>query len=65
MLWVEMVLAILQHHYETYRYGVVPLDGFRRSVAEVTDDDPDALALYDLWVLSDETPLDLEGVPWV
>lgn len=52
----EIFFAILQHHYETYRYGIVPPDGFRRSVAEVTKDDPDALALYDLWVLSDETP---------
>ena len=53
----ETFFAILQRHYETYRYGIVPPDGFRRSVAEVTADDPDALALYDLWILSDETPL--------
>jgi hypothetical protein len=57
----ETFFTILQHHYETYRYGIVPPDGFQRSVAEVTDDDLDALALYDLWVLSAETPLDVEG----
>lgn len=39
----------------------MPPDGFRRSIAKVTSDDPDALALYDLWILSDETPLDVEG----
>lgn len=56
----ETFFAILRHHYETYRYTIVPPDGFLRSVAEITDNDPDALALYDLWVLSDETPLDVE-----
>ncbi len=56
----ETFFAILQHHYQTYRYGIVPADGFRRSIAEVTDNDPDALALYDLWILSDETPPEFE-----
>lgn len=52
----ETFFAILHHHYQTYRYGIVPPDGFRRSIAEVTGNNPDALALYDLWILSDETP---------
>jgi hypothetical protein len=52
----ETFFAILQYHYATYRYGIVPPDGFRRSIAEVTGGDPDALALYDLWILSGETP---------
>jgi hypothetical protein len=52
----ETFFAILQHHYTTYRYGIVPPDGFRRSIADITGNDPDALALYDLWILSGETP---------
>lgn len=55
----ETFFAILQHHYETYRFGVVPPDGFQRSIAEVTGNDAEALALYELWILSDETPLGL------
>jgi len=41
-------ITIPQHHYETYRHDIVPPNRFRRSVTEVTGDNPDALALYDL-----------------
>ncbi len=52
----ETFFAILQHHYQAHCYGIVPPEGFRRSIAEVTGGAPDAFALYDLWILSDETP---------
>jgi hypothetical protein len=58
----ETFFAIMRHHFETYRYGVAPPDGFERAIAAVTDDAA-ALELYELWILSDETPPELFEIP--
>jgi hypothetical protein len=66
LLGDEQFFALLQHHYQTHKYGLLEPDDFRRSLEEVTASTDfnelsraEALALYDAVVVRGEP---IEGV---
>jgi hypothetical protein len=66
LLGDEAFFTLLQHHYETHRYGLLAPDDFRRSLEEVMDqvgagtaERAEALALYDAVVVRGEP---IEGI---
>jgi hypothetical protein len=53
LLGDEMFFALLRHHYQAHKYGLLEQDDFRRSLEEVTHN-AEALALYDAVVVRGE-----------
>ena len=58
MLGDDDFFALMQHHYQTHKYGLLAADDFRRSIQEATGS-AEALAFYDAIVVRSEA---IEGI---